>query len=280
MPVRLGAAGSVRASSRHQSACSAPLAHTFWPLTTIARRRSRRALVLQGWRGRSRRRARRSPGTRSRRRGSRQVPPPLLVGAGGEQRRRGVVDRHERQHQPGRVVGGQLLVQHDLLGGRHAAAPLGRPVGHGVAGARAAPGTTPSGRRRTRRRRTPVCAGAPVGGHVLAAPVAHLGPELVELARSTSLTAFAASGQRAAGGAPRSPWWRPRRRSRPARRPRQGLGEVHVDDPLGALQRLGGLGGQARRPAAAPRAAARRAAAVRVASPSSTAVAAGMRSPV
>jgi len=36
MPARLGASGSVRASSRHQSACSAPLAQSFWPLTTIS----------------------------------------------------------------------------------------------------------------------------------------------------------------------------------------------------------------------------------------------------
>ena len=34
MPRRFGAAGSVRASSRHQSACGAPLAHSFCPLTT------------------------------------------------------------------------------------------------------------------------------------------------------------------------------------------------------------------------------------------------------
>ena len=33
MPLRLGASGSVRASSRHQSALAA-LAHSFWPLTT------------------------------------------------------------------------------------------------------------------------------------------------------------------------------------------------------------------------------------------------------
>ena len=33
MPRRFGAVGSVRASSRHQSAWDAPLTHTFWPLT-------------------------------------------------------------------------------------------------------------------------------------------------------------------------------------------------------------------------------------------------------
>ncbi len=38
------ASGSVRASSRHQSACRPPLAHTFWPLTTNSSP-SRRAVV-------------------------------------------------------------------------------------------------------------------------------------------------------------------------------------------------------------------------------------------
>ena len=37
------------------------------------------------------------------------MPPALLVGARGEQGRRGVVDRDEGEHQPGRVVRGQLL---------------------------------------------------------------------------------------------------------------------------------------------------------------------------
>ena len=34
IPLRFGASGSVRASSRHQSACAPPLAHSFWPFTT------------------------------------------------------------------------------------------------------------------------------------------------------------------------------------------------------------------------------------------------------
>ena len=58
----------------------------------------------------------------------------LCLGAGGEQRRRRVVDRDEREHQPRRVMGGELLVEHDLLGGRHAAAPLAGPVRDGVTG--------------------------------------------------------------------------------------------------------------------------------------------------
>ena len=46
MPCRFGASGSVRASSRHQSAWAAPLAHTFWPFTTKPSP-SRRALVVE-----------------------------------------------------------------------------------------------------------------------------------------------------------------------------------------------------------------------------------------
>ena len=119
MPLRLGASGSVRASSRHQSACMPPLAHSFWPLTTIASP------------------SRRADGAQARQVGSglgfgetldpdlavedrRKVPSTLLVGARGEQRRCGVVDADEREHEPGCVVGGQLLVEHDLLG-RHPA---------------------------------------------------------------------------------------------------------------------------------------------------------------
>ena len=64
-----------------------------------------------------------------------QVPSALLVGARDQQGRRGVVDADEGQHQPRRVVGGQFLVEHDLFGDRHAAAPLARPVRHREAGA-------------------------------------------------------------------------------------------------------------------------------------------------
>ena len=63
------------------------------------------------------------------------MPSTLLVGARGEQGRRGVVDADESQHKPRRVVGGQLLVQHNLLGNRHAAAPFVGPVRHRVPGA-------------------------------------------------------------------------------------------------------------------------------------------------
>ena len=101
----------------------------------------------------------------------------LLVGARRQQGRRGVVDSDERQHQPRRVVRGQLLVQHDLLGDRHAAAPLARPVRHGVTRRCAARRTTPSGSATNSSSPTPVCACAPVARDVLGAPRAHCGPE-------------------------------------------------------------------------------------------------------
>ena len=59
--------------------------------------------------------------------------PALLVGARGQQGRCGVVDADECEHQPRRVVRGQLLVEHDLLGHRHSAAPFARPVRYGEA---------------------------------------------------------------------------------------------------------------------------------------------------
>ena len=64
MPLCFGASGSVRQSRKHQSAMSAWLVHTFWPLTTYSSpwRSPRRA---QRRRGRTRRRARRSPDTSS-----------------------------------------------------------------------------------------------------------------------------------------------------------------------------------------------------------------------
>ena len=184
MPRRFGASGSVRASSRHQSACSAPLAHSFCPLTTI------RVAVAAGgrpagWRGRSRPRARRSPGTRSRRRGSpgrwrwrcSSVPAASSVEAAWW------ID-DEGEHEARGVVGGELLVEHDLLGDRHAAAPLGRPVGHGVAGAPQLLEPVPSGRRRTPRRRRRSARSPPAGGHVGARTTSRTScPELVEARR-------------------------------------------------------------------------------------------------
>ena len=174
IPRRLGASTSVRASRRHQSAWRAPLAHSFWPLTT------NRSPTRPGRRPQA--------GEIGARLGlgealapdlsvedRREVAPALLLGAGLEQRRRRVVDRHEREDEPGHVVRRQLLVEHDLLGRGHAAAPLGRPVRHGVAG--------------TAQLLEPVLlegdevvlrhAGlrlAPPGGHVRLAPRPDLGP--------------------------------------------------------------------------------------------------------
>ncbi len=110
------------------------------------------------------------------------MPATLLVGAGGQQGRRRVVDRHEGQHQAGRVGGGELLVEHDLLGGRHAAAPLGGPVRDGVAGAAelGEPGLLEA-----HELLVPDAGlgGPPALGHVFAAPVAHRGPELSQIGR-------------------------------------------------------------------------------------------------
>ncbi len=108
MPLRFGRSGSVRASSRHQSACIPPLAHSFWPLTTNVSP-SLRAVV--------RRHARSEPASGSEKPCT-QISPSriagrcraaLLLGARDQQGRRGVVDADERQHQSRRVVGGQLL---------------------------------------------------------------------------------------------------------------------------------------------------------------------------
>ncbi len=152
MPRRLGAVGSVRASSRHQSAWDAPLAHTFWPVHHDTPPSTGRGARLQAGQVRA--------GLRL----GEALAPDLAVEDGGQVARRcssvpaaSSVEAawwigHEGQHQAGRVVRGQLLVEHDLLGRRHAAAPRRRPVGHGVARRPGAPGTTPAGRRRTRRR--------------------------------------------------------------------------------------------------------------------------------
>ena len=81
------------------------------------------------------------------------MPSTLLVGARGEQGRRGVVDADERQHQPRRVVRGQLLVQHDLFGDRHAAAPFARASAAPRIRRCAVRRTRTSGSERTPRRR-------------------------------------------------------------------------------------------------------------------------------
>ena len=55
----------------------------------------------------------------------------LLVGSGDEQGRCGVVDADECQDEPGRVVSGQFLIQHDLFGHGQATAPFAGPVRYG-----------------------------------------------------------------------------------------------------------------------------------------------------
>ena len=77
-----------------------------------------------------------------------QVTSALLVGARGEEGGGGMVNGDERQHQPRGVVGGQLLVEHDLLGRATSRLPIraanaARRNRPGVA-----PGTTLSGTRR------------------------------------------------------------------------------------------------------------------------------------
>ena len=56
------------------------------------------------------------------------MPGALVVGACEQQCRRGVMNADEREDQPRRIVGGQFGVEDDLLGDRHATAPLAWPV--------------------------------------------------------------------------------------------------------------------------------------------------------
>ena len=152
MPLRLGASGSVRASSRHQSACIPPLAHSFWPLTMYSSP-SRRAVV--------RRLARSDPASGSEKPCT-QISPSRIAGRcrlrcssvpATSKCRRGMVDADEREDEAGRIVCGQLLVQHDLFG-----RPTCRRPTRGASAVRrsrrcAVRRTTPSGSGRTPRRR-------------------------------------------------------------------------------------------------------------------------------
>ena len=61
------------------------------------------------------------------------MPGALVLGACDQQCRRGVMNADEREHQPRRIVGGQFGVEDDLLGDRHATAPLAWPVRHSEA---------------------------------------------------------------------------------------------------------------------------------------------------
>ncbi len=110
------------------------------------------------------------------------MPAALLVGTGDEQRRCGVVDADEGEDQPRRIVGGQLLIQHDLLGDRHAAAPLPWPVRYREAcGVQfCEPCLLESGEFLVA---DPGLSGPPVRRDVLVTPGPHGGPELVEIGR-------------------------------------------------------------------------------------------------
>ena len=108
----------------------------------------------------------------------------LFFGARHQQGRRGVVDADEREHQPRRIVGGQLLVEHHLFGDRHSAAPLARPVGNGVARA------VQRGEPRLLESHEFLVGGAglslaPIARNVVDAPRAHLAAE-TELVQSES----------------------------------------------------------------------------------------------
>ena len=104
----------------------------------------------------------------------------LRLGARDQQGRRGVMDPDEGQYQSWSVMRGQFLVQHNLFGDRHAAAPLGRPVRHRIAhGVQFGEpplleldefGVADSG-----------LGGAPLGWDVRLAPGPNLGTELLEV---------------------------------------------------------------------------------------------------
>ncbi len=107
----------------------------------------------------------------------RKVAAALFFGTRDQQGGRGVVDSDEREHQPRRIVGGQLLVQHHLLGDRQPAAPFAGPVRDGEAGA------VQLGEPRLLERDEFLvgCAGlglTPIARDVVGAPRAHLLPKL------------------------------------------------------------------------------------------------------
>ena len=219
-----------------------------------------------------------------------QVPLALLVGAGREQGGGGVVDRDERQHQP-RARRGRRARSRARPARRRTSR---RPIPAASAGPRSRPARSSceprlAGTLTYSSSGTPVCACRQSGRDVRPAPVAHGGAELVKVAgRAAASTAASCSP---------ACRWRPRRASSRSRCSADCMltasaakpacigaaerpGQVHVDHPLGAAERLGRLrrqpvGEPARPRAAGPavrwcgwRARARRR------------VAAGMRSPV
>ena len=184
MPRRFGASGSVRASSRHQSACRAPLAHSFWPLTT--NRRPPGGPSSAGWRGRTRPRARRTPGTRSRRRGSpaggaaaaRRCPPRAASRPrGGSRRRRARGGARRGPRAPGRA---------------RPAAAADMPPPHSAGQWGTAYPAPRSCWNQSCWKATKTVLGhaglglAPPGGHVRPAPRPDLGPEVVQVGHEKS----------------------------------------------------------------------------------------------
>ncbi len=110
------------------------------------------------------------------------MTPSLLVGARGEQCGCRVVDSDEREDKPRRVVGGKLLIQDDLLGNRHPAAPFARPVRYREART-AQLGEPPLLERDELLVADIGLRSSPVCGDVLVAPRSHRGAELVEAGR-------------------------------------------------------------------------------------------------
>ena len=181
MPLRFGASGSVRASSRHQSACMPPAGPQLLAVDDDRCRRpgGPRSAGL----------ARSEPASGSEKPCT-QISPSRMAGrcrcrcssvpaASRVEAAWWIAD--ERQHQPGRVVGGQLLVQDDLLADRHAAAPLRGPVRHRETGARAAPANQAFWNATNSSSRHAGLCLPPVGRHVVGAPLPHLGSELVQI---------------------------------------------------------------------------------------------------
>ena len=107
-----------------------------------------------------------------------QMPTLLLVGARHQQRRSGVMDPDECQHQSGCVVRRQFLVQNDLLGNRHPAAPLLWPVRNRET--RAAQFGEPGFLKRDELLVGDTGLGLPpIGGHMLSTPRTHRGAKLL-----------------------------------------------------------------------------------------------------
>ncbi len=108
------------------------------------------------------------------------MPLLLCVGARCQERGSRVMNRDERQHEPRRVVRGQLLIEHDLPAGRHAAAPFARPVRHGESrGAQLLEPVLLKGDEGFVGRAG--LTAPPIGGYVVATPLPDLGAKVLEV---------------------------------------------------------------------------------------------------